>query len=220
MNISDEAIVLNTTPLRDNSLVVHTLSREWGRRSFICRTAHRAFLQPLNILETVVTQNPKSDLWRISALSCAHPLGGIRRSAGKNAISMFIAEVLLRSLQEGSRDEGLYDWCISRILLLDSMEGNFASFHVRFLLDYCAAMGFEPTWESLLPFMDSPLGECTGNLPTLARSFIEASPADSMLIPLDGKTRSEVCRRLLKYLEFHLETPLHVRSLDVLMELF
>lgn len=232
MDLNDEIIVLNTTPLKDNSVVVHTLSREWGKRGFICPAKQKAFLQPLNVLEVDVAQNQKSNLWRISGLTSVYPLNGIRRSAGKNAISIFMAEVLFRSLQEGAREDGLYDWAISQIQLLDALQGDFANFHIHFLMDYAASMGFHPTWEDLLPFMDASGIASSGtssaslssnqsaNLANLSRGLMQSSFADSMLIRMDGKTRSEICRRLLKYLEFHLETPLHIRSLDILSELF
>ena len=34
-----ELIVLSTTKVGENALVVHTLSREWGRRGFLVRSA-------------------------------------------------------------------------------------------------------------------------------------------------------------------------------------
>lgn len=37
MTRSDELIILHTTKFSDNAVVVHTLSREYGRRGFIVR---------------------------------------------------------------------------------------------------------------------------------------------------------------------------------------
>ena len=36
-----EFIVLTTTKVGENALVVHTLSREWGRRGFLVRSAKK-----------------------------------------------------------------------------------------------------------------------------------------------------------------------------------
>ena len=50
-----EFIVLHTTKFGENSLVVHTLSKEYGRRGFLVRGAGRksstSLFQPLSILE-------------------------------------------------------------------------------------------------------------------------------------------------------------------------
>lgn len=131
---------------------------------------------------------------------------------GKNAISMFLAEVLYKTLQEDAEDLSLFDWCHAQICLLDAMEEDFANFHLRFLLDYCSALGFAPTRESLLPF--------TEDLTMPAHSMLSRTLSQAMLLPMNGKERVQLCQRLLRYLSFHLERAVNVRSLDVLSELF
>lgn len=213
MKDADRIIVLHSTAFSEKSLVIHCLSRQYGRRSFLVGNVSRtaAFFQPLNILDCEIAANPKSSLFRASAFQSAHPLAGIRSSYGKNAISMFMAEVLFRALREDADESGLFEWMESEILLLDALEGSYANFHIRFLLDFAAAMGFSPSMEALLPFME----ECGA----AAGTFLRCSPADSMLVPLNGTQRSFLCTRLLKYLEFHLESKLNIRSLAILQEL-
>jgi hypothetical protein len=41
-----------------------------------------------------------------------------------------------------------------------------------------------------------------------------------MIIPLTGADRKEIAEDLLRYLEFHTESTIAVRSLDVLHEVF
>ena len=48
-----ELIVLSTTKVGEKALVVHTLSREWGRRGFLVHSGAKAGMSrflPLNIL--------------------------------------------------------------------------------------------------------------------------------------------------------------------------
>lgn len=213
MKIQDRIIVLNSTPFSEKSLVLHCLSRKWGRRSFLVSNASRLmpFFQPLNILDCDVAENQKSRLYRVSSFVNVAPLAGIRSSYGKNAISMFISEVLYRALREDMNDSGLFVWCQEEILLLDALQADYANFHIRFLLDFAAAMGFSPSYEALLPFLDDNA--------SLAGEFLRRDAADSMLIPISGVRRSDLCVRLLKYLECHLEAPLKIRSLAVLQEI-
>ena len=214
MSEEDEIIVLHYTVCGDNTLVLHVLSRNDGRCALLVRGAGKniSFFQPLNILECMVSANPKSSLSAASKFHSRKALNGLRSSYGKGAISMFLAEVLYRSIREGMKDDGLYDWCIQEILLLDSLEGDFANFHIRFLLDYAAASGFGADYDKLLPFMEEDAADIA--------KFLRCSWAEAMFIPLKGGQRSTICRKLIRYLEFHLEVPLNIRSLSVLGELF
>ena len=51
--MDDSAIILNYTKIRDNLIVVHALTRTYGRKSFLVKTgakAKMAYYLPLNIL--------------------------------------------------------------------------------------------------------------------------------------------------------------------------
>ena len=210
-----QLIIRNTTKVGERSLVLHTLSDEWGRRSFITtvgKGSGMALLQPLSIVDAEVVENPRSDLWRVRALSAAHPLTGIRTSPGKNAITLFMAEVLYRTLREGTNEGDLFAWCERSILTLDALGGDYANYHLRFLLEFAAALGFSPSPEDLMPFAGEHLARI--------RALLQADFGACMLVPLNGETRTEIARILLKYLGYHTESRIEVRSLRVLQELF
>ena len=83
MTESIEAIVLGYTKFGENSVVVHTLSEEYGRRGFLVhvgKKAGMALLLPMNILEMDVVPNQKSTLWSARNLSAKDPLNGIRNN--------------------------------------------------------------------------------------------------------------------------------------------
>lgn len=210
-----QLIILNTTKVGERSLVLHTLSDEWGRRSFITsvrKGSGMALVQPLSIVDAEVAENPRSDLWRVRSLSASYPLTGLRTSPEKNAISLFMAEVLYRSVREGAWEGDLFVWCVRSILTLDALEGDFANYHLRFLLEFAAALGFSPSLEDLMPFAGEHLSQL--------RDLLQADFSACMLVPLSRGTRTEIARILLKYLGYHTETRIEVRSLRVLSELF
>jgi DNA repair protein RecO (recombination protein O) len=94
MTINTELIVLHTTKFGENSIVVHTLSKEYGRRSFLIRGAGKkavmTLLLPLTILEAEVIETSKSTLYTAKNLSSKHPLMGIRSNIYKNSMTLFI----------------------------------------------------------------------------------------------------------------------------------
>lgn len=215
MNSSVRLIVLNSTKLGENSLVLHCLCREMGRRSFIVtvrKGGSRALYLPPNILDAEVIENRKSDLWRLRGISAVHPLNGIRSDFDKNAISLFMSEVLWRAVQDGAAEEGLYDWCEKSVMTLDALEGDFANYHLRFLMELAGALGFSPSFDGLAPFAEENMGEI--------RDLLAADWPSFMVYPLNGARRGAIAKSLLRYLSAHLEIPLNIRSLPVLEEIY
>ena len=215
MTTSTELIVLHTTKFGENSIVVHTLSRDYGRRSFLVRGAGKkvmSLLLPLNILEAEITKSTKSTLYTARNLTSRHPLVGIRNNIYKNTMTMFLSEVIYRTIKEGAQEHDLFEWCRGQILLLSAMESDFSNFHIRFLLELSVALGFSPETSDLMPFVEENY--------TTVSEFMTSSFAESMLIPLSGPVRNKICEDVLRYIEYHSESTLTINSLKVLRELF
>lgn len=215
MTQNTELIVLHTTKFGESSLVVHTLSRDYGRRSFFVRGAGKrqmSLFLPLNILEADIQESSKTTLFTARNISSRHPLSGIRNNLYKNSMTMFMSEVLFRVLKEGADEQGLYQWCEKNILLLDAIQTDFSNFHIRFLLEMTMVLGFSPEARNLEPFV--------GEHYPIAERFMKEPFAESMLIPLSGKVRNELSEEILKYIEFHTESAVNVNSLKVLHEIF
>ena len=211
-----ELIVLHTTKVGENSLVVHTLSKEYGRRGFLVRCAGKksvmTLFQPLSILEADIQESSRSSLYTARNLSLKHHLAGIRGNMFKNSMTMFLSEVLYRTIKDGANEEGPYEWCERNILLLDAIRSDFSNFHIRFLLEFAIALGFSPEARDLTPF--------TGQHYPVVERFMKEDFAQSMLIPLSGSVRNEIAEDILRYIEFHTESSLNINSLKVLRELF
>lgn len=215
MTTNTELIVLHTTKFGENSLVVHTLSRDYGRRSFFVRGALKrqmSLFLPLNVMEADIQESSKSNLYTAKNLSAKYPLNGIRNNLFKNSMTMFMSEVLFRVLKEGGNEPGLYEWCEKNILMLDAITSDFSNFHIRFLLELTVALGFSPEASDLGPFV--------GEQYPIVERFMKESFAESMLIPLNGSVRNALSENILRYIEFHTESTVNVNSLKVLHELF
>lgn len=211
-----ELIVLHTTKFGENSIVVHTLSREYGRRGFLVRGGGKnscaRLFQPLAILEADVLESSRSNLFSAKGFSTRYPLTGIRNNMFKNSMTMFMSEVLYRVIKDGTFEQGIYEWCIKSILTLDAIESDFSNFHLRFLLELCISLGFSPESKDLMPFVGD-------HYPVIHR-FMTGSFAEAMMIPLSGPLRNDISEEILRYIEFHTESAVNVNSLKVLRELF
>lgn len=215
MTENTELIVLNFTKFQENSIILHTLSRDYGRRSFFVRIGKQtnmAMFLPLNIIEADILPNPRTELWKAMNFSARYPLIGIRNNLYKNSMTMFMSEVLFKVLRDGAMEDGLYSWCIRQILLLDALDSDFSNFHIRFLLELAVNLGFSPTWEDIKPFAGDEAEEI--------KAFMTSPFEESMLIKIKGETRNKLCEHILSYLEFHTESSINIKSLAVLRELF
>ena len=216
MTQNTELIVLHTTKFGENSLVVHTLSKDYGRRSFLVKGAGKKSMMslflPLNVLEADILETNKSTLFTARNLTAKHPLLGIRNNMFKNSMTMFMSEVLYRVVKDGAYEQGLFEWCEKDILLLDAIQTDFSNFHIRFLLELTVALGFSPESQDLMPFV--------GEHYPVVEKFMTLPFSDSMLIPLNGAARNEIAEEILRYIEYHTESSVNVNSLKVLRELF
>jgi DNA repair protein RecO (recombination protein O) len=215
MKFNIELIVLNYTKFKENMIVLHTLSERYGRRSFLVRIGKKtpmSLFLSLNILEADVIENPKSDLWHAGSCSLLLPLMGIRNNPYKNSMTLFMSEVLYRTVKDGMDEPGLFDWCKRQIMTLDALKTDFSNYHIRFLLELAVTLGFSPDLCDLAPFAGD-------NLQVL-ELFLKSSFGEAMLIPLNGEKRNSIAESLIRYLEFHTESTINIHSLAVLRELF
>jgi len=178
----------------------------------VSRKAPMALFMPLAIIDGEVVENSKSDLWRLRELSASEPLGGIRNDIRKNTMTLFMSEVLYRTLRDGTYEEGLFEWCRRSILTLDALDSDFSNYHLRFLLEFAGALGFSPTFEDLAPFAGEHLH--------VVKQLLTSSPAETLLIPMNGVQRNAVASLLLDYIGYHTDSQINIRSLQVLRDLY
>ena len=228
MKSKAELIILNHTKFGENSIVLHTLSSEYGRRGFLVKVSPKtamALFLPLNILQAEVTENPKANLWYARNFVSITPLNGIRGNIHKNTMTLFMSEVLYRVVKDQTNEDGLSDWLKGQILTLDALQADFANFHLLFLLNLCAALGFDPDAAGLAPFVTSCHPErCEGsssgqNLRSL-EALLSLPFTEALLLPLTGADRNAIAESILKYIEYHTESAVNVRSLAVLREIY
>lgn len=235
MKSKAELIVLNHTKFGENSIVLHTLSSEYGRRGFLIKVSSKtamALFLPLNILQAEVTESSKSDLWYARNFVSVTPLNGIRGNIHKNTMTLFMSEVLYRVVKDQTNEDGLAEWLKGQILTLDALQTDFANFHLLFLLNLCVALGFDPDAAGLAPFVSSSHsehptchperseGSSSGQNLRSLEALLNLPFTEALLLPLTGADRNAIAESILKYIEYHTESAVNVRSLAVLREIY
>lgn len=236
-----KVIVLNTVKYGDNSLIANCYSERFGRIAFIVGGAHAkkksagkaVFFLPLALLDLVFYRKESGSLSRIKEISLSGSFDSIHFEPHKQAISLFIAELLLRTIREAEPNETLFRFLETAICLLDVMQQGEENFHLIFMLQLSRFLGFFPgnSWSRGLPYFDYKNGLYTDSKPShgffLDRDdsrligLIQQTPfhrADSLLI--NRIQRNRAVEGLLLFFRFHLDMPMELNSLPVLTQLF
>jgi DNA repair protein RecO (recombination protein O) len=220
-----KGLVINYLKYRETSLLVTIYTSELGIASYIengvrsVKAKHKmALFQPLTLLDMEVYSKPGKGLNRISELKCYFPYQHIPFDIAKSSIALFLSEVLNKVLKEEEANPLLFHFLEESLQFLDTCSANFENFHIQFLWNLSAFLGFSPS--NALEFYQQL---------ALARS--EFGRPDHLevlnqLILLDyGKPfvlskiqRKEILAALIQYYQIHVESFGELRSTQILQE--
>lgn len=241
MLIKTKGIALHYIKYGDNSIIVTIYTKSSGRQSFIVKGAFgkksqvRANLfAPLNLLELEVENKPGRDLQIIKEAINNPSFGNLHISPFKNAIAVFIAEVLYRSMQEQEPNERLFEFMFNAFQILDHENANnAANFHLAFLVQLLKFSGFYPqnNFSELAPVFDLMNGRFEANIPAhgfyvtglTAETFskiVSHSFEQALHLPIKRDTRLQLLEKITEYYKLHFSGMGQIKSLQILREVF
>lgn len=232
-------IVLHTTKYAESSLIVKIYTRDFGLQSYIIsgtrskRSKNKASVfQPLTIVDLISTGNVKSTLHRISEINISQSYSHLPYDIIKSTISIFLNEILVKSLKESQPDEELFGFVKSSFLILDLNTGNCANFHLSFMLQLSRFLGFFPQgkYSDASPFMDLKEGCFTGRVP-LHSYYLESKQSKKFSdllysgydtikdVQIDKSTRKQLLNALILLYQIHIESFGILKSPEILEEI-
>ncbi len=148
-------IVLNTIRYSDKHNIVHIYTDGRGLMSFAvpqgktpAARMRNALLMPLSLVNLEAAIRNGRDLAVMRELQRNYPLASIYSDPVKNAISLFISELLAHVIQEPEGNEPLFRYIEQSVQLLEQLPGQVANFHICFLYHLGAHLGIQPNMES------------------------------------------------------------------------
>lgn len=187
-------------------------------------------LEPLALVDITFHYREKYDVQTVKEIHVKSAEGSLFYDPVKGSITLFLAEMLYKSLREESPDEELFNYVSSALHYFKSITSH-TLFHLLFLTKLTRFLGFFPKGEHLssTPYFDLQNGIFTGNrnnsLHTLDRD--ESAAVASIIkseydteIKIATSARREILKALVEYYRLHLEGFGEVKSLPVLMEVF
>lgn len=233
-------IVLHILRYSDKNSIVHVLTDRCGRMSFLLPQGatksarmRNAMFMPLSIIEFEAKILPGRDLHTFKDARCVYPLADLYTDPSKNAVAMFISELLARSIQESEENTPLFRFIQASILLLNNMETGIANFHIWFLYNLGAFLGIQPDIDSYENgcWFDMVNGVFTHERPLHPHSL---SPQDAPIIVMLSRMtsqnlhlfkfnraqRGEILDIALAYYRLHNSMIGNLRSPEILKQLF
>jgi DNA repair protein RecO (recombination protein O) len=236
MLVASEGVFLHQIRHSDQQNIIRVYTRQFGMISLLVpavkrKTASRVFFQHLLPVEIHFQLRENRSLCRMHEIRLLHAVQNIHASPVKTAQMLFLSEVILKSVREEERNQGLFDFILNSILLLDQHQGDLPDFHLKFILDLTRFLGFYPAnnfdehacWFSISEgaFVENQGDLCLEISLSQILSDVLRTPYEHIsTLKLNGNTRRVLLRAILQYYQWHLSTVKDLKTPDVLEEVF
>jgi len=241
MIYSTKGIVLRTVKYGEASVIAAIFTEVFGIQSYIVngvrshgKTSKAHFFQPSSILDMQVYHSELKNLQRIKDLSWSHLYRTILSDVTKNAVALYMVELLQKCLKQPESNPDLFNFCEDAFLQLDSSDTEItANFPLYFSLQLAHFFGFQlqNNYSAERNFFNCREGNFANKiLPN--DHFVEADisyhisqllkvrhPAELMEIRLNKNIRRTILSALENYYAFHIPEFGLMKTLPVLHEL-
>ena len=202
--ITTKAIILQVIDYSDSQLIVQAYTSEFGRMGFITGKQSKTgktkvLFQPLFLLEITFYNNPKQEVQRVSSVQLWKPFVDIPFNHGKTFISLYISELLSKTLKEHIANPELFEFCTHSLDLFDHTQTNWNSFHLSFMAHLSKYLGIFPTFG-----FTTSTGNKNRNDLELLTSLIETPITNFAQLTFNKTQRQNLLNSLLHYYQHHL----------------
>ena len=235
-----EGIVINVIKYNEKHNIAHIYTDKLGMLPFLVRQAtthasrmRNAMFMPLSLIEFEARLQPGRELGTLHDVRRAAMLMSIYIDPMKNAIAMFLSELLSHTIHEQEQNMVLYSYIKSCIMRLERAQSSVANFHICFLYRLGQFIGIQPDIESYQEgywfnmnegvFTQSPHAGMKSLPPAQAKvlPLLSRMTFDNMHhFKFTREQRNEMLEIILGYYRLHHSTLGTLRSPDVLKQLF
>ena len=237
MLVSTRAIVLTKQRFKDNDLIVHCFTEDFGRKSYILKGILKskraklkpAFFQPLTMLHIEANHKTSRSLQYIREARIDKNTSTLHSDIIKGSIVMFLAEVLSMILKEDDAHKDLYRFTETAIIWLDSNE-LMSSFHLKFMVEITKYLGFYPDLDPQSDYFDLLEGRSqdvdtgvysiSGENLSLLKQVLGTKFDVTNTIQMSVGQKRSFLDMILLYFRLHLDGFKEPKSLTVLNEVF
>ncbi|MBK8845855.1 MAG: DNA repair protein RecO [Bacteroidetes bacterium] len=239
MLTTTQGIVLHSLKYGETSLILNILTRDYGLHTYIYKGVRKSkthaanLLFPLSCISLTSYMKASTGMHLLKEISASPSLPSILLSPQKNLQSLFLSEVILKSMKHEDTDQAMFDFLHDQIILLENTHENVSLFQLNLLAKLTLYLGFSPHGnydQQHNPYFDLLEGYYSGHLPvhgqylsgTDAALFSRVFAIDERLLPRLNITLAETknaLHLLTKYYQLHALHGQQLKSFDILLEL-
>lgn len=233
-------IVLNMIPYNDKTSFVHMYTDKFGRATYAVPNTRskraklpKSLFSPFMLLEMEVEHTPGREIHKIAEARIAESHIHLYTDPIKNAVVLFLAEMLSRVIREQEQNLPLYHFLTDAISLYELLEEGKANFHLLFLLRISEFLGFrinretyrEGYWLDLtegcfLPTVPAHSWYMTPPEAYLLHAVLNMQFSNMATYQFNREQRTALLDKIVLYFRLHLPDLKEIRSLEVLKMLF
>lgn len=238
MQVTTKAIILTSLKYGDTSLIVKAFTLSDGLKSYLLKGVlsakkgklKAAYFQPLTQLELVASHRNRGTLESIREAKVSYHYQTVHTQVAKNALTMFLAEMLGNSIHEEEVNIPLFNYVETALQWLD-INDEVANFHLYFLMLLTKYLGFYPDVNHQeAPYFDLLEGEfvfkpslnpiISGKCLSLFKQILGINFDALEQVKMSKTERQELVRAIVLYFELHLQGFRKPKSLAILNEVF
>ncbi|HVB03451.1 MAG TPA: DNA repair protein RecO [Chitinophagaceae bacterium] len=235
-------IVLRSVKYGETSIITTIFTELFGIQSYMVKGARASargraprgnLLQVANMLDMMVYYRENASLQYISEFRLDYVYQPLSTNLIRNAVSLYIAELLLKSLKQPQGHPDLYFLTSQTLKFLDRENETAANIPLYFTLNLASLLGFRFNGSCCpqTPYLDLREGSYMAKPPDhphfldadlSARIFqlqLASGPEQATAISLDRETRIRLLNACLSFLEWHLPEFTPMKSPRVLHDL-
>ena len=241
MIYSTKGIVLRTIKYGETSVIASIFTELFGIQSYMVngvrtsgKTSKAHFFQPSSILDMEVYHNELKNLQRIKDLKWSVLYKSILSDVTKNAVALYMVELLQKCLKQPENNEDLFHFCEDAFLQLDMADNEItANFPIYFSLQIAQILGFrlldnyseeknifnlyEGKFSNEKAASSDQLSiEISYHISQLLKAI---HPRDLREIKMNRNTRSTILKNMESYCAWHIPEFGSMKTLGVLSEI-
>ncbi|HRG52178.1 MAG TPA: DNA repair protein RecO [Bacteroidia bacterium] len=234
-----EGIILHSVKYAESSLIVKVYTSEFGLQSYMLsgvkgkKSKHKsALLQPLSLVDLIVSNSNKGALQRISEINLLKPYTDVPYHFVKRSIAIFLNEILYKVLKEEHADISMFEFIKNALLVLDLKQDSCTNFHIYFMIQLSPYLGFSPhgSIDEKNIYFDLKEGCFIASPPvhryylnaestSVFQQFLNATFENFQSVPMNRLQRKELLQALIIYYQLHVGSFGEVKSLSILEEI-
>lgn len=222
----------------ETSIIARVYTEQLGLQSYIAKGVRkkgarlkRNLFAPLSVIQLTASHKEGDGLRVMRDASCEYHLNDIAANMAKTAVSIYMGELLTRTISSQMADPNLYAFIEDAVLNLNSESESVAGFPLGFTISLTRFMGFDPLNNfdaentcfdmiggNFCPHPPDHLYYFSSPLSDAFSAVLSAISAGVMSIRENHATRSQLLLKILEYFRIHIPTFGEMKSVQVLSD--